>query len=100
MADLRSFDLDLTGKRAQEACDSAGISLNKNQFPYDPRSAFQTSGLRIGTAAVTTQGMTEAEMPLIASLIREAVRHRDDASALATVREEVASLCGKFVPYP
>ena len=100
LADLRSFDLDLTGKRAQEACDSAGISLNKNQFPYDPRSAFQTSGLRIGTAAVTTQGMTEAEMPLIASLIREAVRHRDDASALATVREEVACLCAKFVPYP
>ena len=100
LVDLRSFDTELTGKMAQQACDTAGISLNKNQFPYDPRSAFQTSGLRIGTAAVTTQGMTEAEMPLIASLIRQALRSRDDDAALRAVRKEVATLCADFTPYP
>ena len=100
LVDLRSFDSDLTGKLAQEACDSAGISLNKNQFPYDPRSAFQTSGLRIGTPAVTTQGMSETEMPLIAALIGQALRARGDAGALAAVRDEVGVLCAKFTPYP
>ena len=100
LVDLRSFDPDLTGKMAQEACDTAGISLNKNQFPYDPRSAFQTSGLRIGTPAVTTQGMTEAEMPLIAALVGQALRARNDPHALIAVRDEVATLCAKFTPYP
>jgi glycine hydroxymethyltransferase len=100
LIDLRPFDAELTGKKAQEVLDTAGISLNKNQFPFDPRSPFVTSGLRIGTPSVTTQGMTEAEMPLIASLIREALRHRDDADALRGVRDEVAALCGKFTPYP
>jgi glycine hydroxymethyltransferase len=100
LVDLRPFDADLTGKKAQEVLDKAGISLNKNQFPFDPRSPFVTSGLRIGTPSVTTQGMTESEMPLIASLIREALRHADDDSALAGVKAEVADLCARFVPYP
>ncbi len=100
LVDLRPFDSELTGKKAQEVLDKAGISLNKNQFPFDPRSPFVTSGLRIGTPSITTQGMTEAEMPLIASLIREALRHPDDAAALAGVRGEVAVLCSKFNPYP
>jgi glycine hydroxymethyltransferase len=100
LVDLRPFDADLTGKKAQEVLDKAGISLNKNQFPFDPRSPFVTSGLRIGTPSVTTQGMTEAEMPLIASLIREALRNPDDAAALAKVKAEVADLCGQFTPYP
>ena len=100
LVDLRPFDADLTGKKAQEVLDRAGISLNKNQFPFDPRSPFVTSGLRIGTPSITTQGMTEAEMPLVASLIREALRHPDDESALARVRAEVNQLCGRFAPYP
>ncbi len=99
LIDLRPFDPDLTGKKAQEVLDSAGISLNKNQFPFDPRSPFQTSGLRIGTPSVTTQGMTETDMPVIASLIREALRHADDPSALAAVRAEVKTLCDKYPPY-
>ena len=70
LVDLRSFDAELTGKVAQDVCDQASITLNKNQFPYDPRSPFVTSGLRIGTSSVTTQGMTEAEMPLIACAAR------------------------------
>ena len=60
LVDLRTFDADLTGKAAQEALDRAGITLNKNQIPGDPRSPFVTSGLRVGTAAVTTTGMREA----------------------------------------
>jgi glycine hydroxymethyltransferase len=99
LVDLRSFDAELTGKVAQDVCDRAGITLNKNQFPYDPRSPFVTSGLRIGTSSVTTQGMTEGEMPLIASLLAQALRHRDDGSALAAVKREVADLCAKFPPY-
>ena len=62
VVDLRPFDAELTGKVAQTACDAAGITLNKNTIPDDPRSPFVTSGLRIGTPSVTTQGMQEPEM--------------------------------------
>ena len=62
VVDLRPFDEELTGKVAQSTLDEAGITLNKNTVPDDPRSPFVTSGLRIGTPSVTTQGMTEAEM--------------------------------------
>ena len=96
LVDLRPFDSDLTGKVAQEVLDRAGITLNKNQFPFDPRSPFVTSGLRIGTPSVTTQGMTESEMPLIAGLLGEALRRREDADAIAGIRHEVADLCRKF----
>ena len=99
VVDLRPFDAELTGKQAQATLDEAGITLNKNTVPNDPRSPFVTSGVRIGTPSVTTQGMTESEMPLIASLIARALRRRDDATALAEVRAEVADLCGKFPAY-
>ena len=99
LVDLRPFDTDLTGKVAQEVLDSAGITLNKNQFPFDPRSPFVTSGLRIGTPSVTTQGMTESEMPLIAGLLGEALRRRDDPDAISGIRHEVAELCRKFPIY-
>ena len=85
VVDLRPFDAECTGKVAQLVLDEAGITLNKNTVPDDPRSPFVTSGVRIGTPSVTTQGMTEAEMPVIASLIAEALRHRDDAAAVAAV---------------
>ena len=100
LVDLRTFDADLTGKAAQEALDRAGITLNKNQIPGDPRSPFVTSGLRIGTAAVTTTGMREAEMAEIAHLVRRVLAAPDDESERDAVREEVATLCSKFVPYP
>jgi len=100
LVDLRSFDEDLTGKDAQVALDRAGITLNRNTIPDDPRSPFVTSGLRIGTAALTTQGMTEEEMPAVAALIARALRGRDDDGALASVRDEVAALCARFTPYP
>ena len=100
VVDLRPFDAECTGKVAQLVLDEAGITLNKNTVPDDPRSPFVTSGVRIGTPSVTTQGMTEAEMPVIASLIAEALRHRDDAGAVAGVKSKVAALCAKFPVYP
>ncbi|MDH3704740.1 MAG: serine hydroxymethyltransferase [Acidimicrobiia bacterium] len=100
LVDLRTFDAELTGKEAQAVLDQAGITLNKNTVPDDPRSPFVTSGVRIGTPAVTTQGMTEAEMPQIASLIAEALRGRDDDVILGGVRDRVAALCSRFTPYP
>ena len=98
--DLRTFDADLTGKVAQDVLDQAGISLNKNTVPDDPRSPFVTSGVRIGTPAVTTQGMGEAEMVEIAALIARALRSRDDADAVAAVKSDTAALCSQFTPYP
>jgi glycine hydroxymethyltransferase len=98
--DLRDFDAELTGKVAQNVLDQAGISLNKNTVPDDPRSAFVTSGVRLGTPALTTQGMGESEMIAIAGLIGRALRHREDAAEIAAVREEVNNLCAKFTPYP
>jgi glycine hydroxymethyltransferase len=100
LVDLQPFDADLTGKAAQQALDRAGITLNKNQVPGDPRSPFVTSGLRVGTPAVTTAGMTEAEMGQIAALMGRVLRRPDDDAELATVRDEVAALCSKFTPYP
>ena len=99
LVDLRPFDAELTGKVAQDVLDRAGITLNKNTIPNDPRSPFVTSGLRIGTPAVTTAGMREAEMGEIASLIGRALRHRDDDAALTEIREAAATLCSKFRPY-
>ena len=100
VVDLRSFDAELTGKEAQAVLDVAGITLNKNAIPDDPRSPFVTSGVRIGTPSVTTQGMTQAEMPVIADLIARTLRHRNDDSALAALRAEVAALCTRFPAYP
>jgi glycine hydroxymethyltransferase len=100
LVDLRPFDADLTGKVAQETLDRAGITLNKNQIPGDPRTPFVTSGLRIGTPAVTTAGMGEPEMEEIAHLIGRVLRRPDDEGEVAAVREQVGVLCSKFTPYP
>jgi glycine hydroxymethyltransferase len=100
VVDLTPFDAELTGKQAQATLDEAAITLNKNTIPDDPRSPFVTSGVRIGTPSVTTQGMRENEMPTIASLIARALREREDASALEIVRKEVGSLCAAFPAYP
>ena len=111
LVDLRSSHPQMTGKAAQELLDRAGITLNRNTIPDDPRSPFVTSGLRIGTAAVTTAGMGEPEMDEIASLIARALDAGgapaapggggDDAEAgeVAAVRDDVAVLCSKFPPY-
>jgi glycine hydroxymethyltransferase len=100
LVDLRSFDPELSGKKARLALDKAGISLNENTVPDDPRPPYITSGLRIGTPAVTTQGMAEAEMATIAALIHRVLVGREDGAELAAVRDEVVALCSKHMPYP
>ncbi len=100
LVDLRPFSAELTGKQAQEALDRAGITLNKNQIPGDPRSPFVTSGLRIGTPAVTTAGMGEPQMEEIARLIGRVLRRPDDSGEGDAVRQQVGDLCAKFTPYP
>ena len=100
LVDLRTFDPDLTGKEAQATLDDAGISLNKNTVPDDPRSPFVTSGVRIGTPAVTTQGMDTADMAVIADLIARALRNRSDEAAVAAVRADAETLCLAKPPYP
>jgi glycine hydroxymethyltransferase len=100
LIDLRTFDAELTGKEAQEVLDRAGITLNRNTIPDDPRSAFITSGLRLGSAAETTAGMGPGEMQTIAGLIGRTLRARSDEAEVAAVRSEVAALCAAFPPYP
>ena len=100
LVDLRTFDPELTGKEAQEVLDRAGITLNRNTIPDDPRSPFVTSGLRLGSPAETTAGMGPGEMQTIAGLIGRTLRARTDEAAVAAVRAEVAALCAAFPPYP
>lgn len=99
LVDLRPFDAELTGKEAQTVLDAAGITLNRNAIPDDPRSPFVTSGIRLGTPAVTTQGMEEHQMATIGQLIARTLRHRTDESEVAAVREAVRVLCEPFAPY-
>ena len=100
VVDLRPFDAEVTGKEAQAVLDFAGITLNKNAIPDDPRSPFVTSGVRIGTPSVTTQGMKEPEMAQIATFIARALRGRNNADEIAAVKAEVAELCAAFPAYP
>ncbi|HEV3187174.1 MAG TPA: serine hydroxymethyltransferase [Acidimicrobiales bacterium] len=99
LLDLQEFDVELTGKVAQEVLDRAGITTNRNTIPDDPRSPFVTSGLRVGTAAETTAGMKEKEFETIATLMSRALRKRDDEDALVEVRNDIAALCATFNPY-
>jgi glycine hydroxymethyltransferase len=100
LVDLRPFDADLSGKKARLILDRAGISLNENTVPGDERPPYITSGLRIGTPAVTTQGMGAREMREIAFQIHRVLTHRDDDAVIAEARDAVANLCSKFEPYP
>ena len=100
LVDLRTFDEDLTGKEAQEALDLGGVTLNRNTIPDDPRSPFVTSGVRMGVASVTTQGMGVEEMAKIADFTARILRQRHEADAVKAIAEEVADLCGQFPPYP
>jgi glycine hydroxymethyltransferase len=100
VVDLRPFDAEVTGKEAQAVLDLAGITLNKNTVPDDPRSPFVTSGVRIGTPSVTTHGMKEPEMAQIATFIARALRSRNNADEVAAVKADVAALCAAFPAYP
>jgi glycine hydroxymethyltransferase len=90
----------ITGKDVEKALEKAGITVNKNTVPFDPEKPFVTSGIRIGTPAVTTRGMGPNEMKLIASMITRAIGCLKDEEALAAIRKEVSALCDKFPLYP
>ena len=98
LIDIRSTGVN--GKVADERCGRAGISLNKNAIPYDPESPAVTSGIRVGTPAVTTQGMGTEQMPVIASLISRAIKDGEDEAKIAQIRKEVNALTAKFPVYP
>jgi len=96
LVDLRSKNV--TGKEAQELLDRAAITVNKNTIPGDPQKAFVTSGVRIGTSAVTTRGFGEAEMLRVAELIDTVLKHKDDAT-IARVKADVRELAEQFPLY-
>lgn len=92
LLDLTNFDI--TGKELQNRCDNVYITLNKNAIPNDPRSPFVTSGVRIGTAAITSRGMKEEDMEIIADLIYQTVT--DYENNIDNIREKVVTLCNKY----
>lgn len=96
LVDLRSKYPDLTGKVAENALVSADITVNKNMVPYDTRSAFQTSGIRLGTPAITTRGAKEDLMVLIADLIEEVLNNPEDENVIASVRAKVNETMSKY----
>ena len=98
LIDLRNKNL--TGKESQEVLDISGITVNKNAVPFDDKSPLITSGIRIGTPAITTRGMKEAEMIIIANLIDRALMHRTDGEILKKVNDDVQALCQSFPLYP
>jgi glycine hydroxymethyltransferase len=93
------FQQGIMGNEAEKTLDAAGITVNKNGIPFDPNPPLKPSGIRIGSPAVTTRGMKEAEMELIGGWIDQALRNRADAAAVTKVRDEVFQLTGKF-PIP
>ena len=97
LLDLR--DTELSGKVAQETLDLAHITVNRNGVPFDPRPPFVTSGVRIGTPAVTTRGMREAEMDVIADYIARGLQAVGDQTALARLADDVRALCERFPLY-
>jgi glycine hydroxymethyltransferase len=92
--------LGLTGKVAEKVLDEIGITVNKNTIPYDPQSPFVTSGIRIGTAAVTSRGFGEAEMDEIASIIAFTLKNHEDVTKLEVAAGRVEALTSKFTLYP
>lgn len=91
---------EISGKKAENALGVANITVNKNMIPFDKKSPFVTSGIRIGTPAVTTRGMKESEMEKIADFINRAIENFENESELVNIKEEVNSLCAKFPLYP
>jgi len=93
-------NLECTGKEAELALDNAHIYTNKNMIPFDTATPFNPSGIRIGTPAITTRGMKEEDMKLIAKLIADVLKNHDNALTIASSKQEVLDLCKKFPLYP
>jgi glycine hydroxymethyltransferase len=91
--------LGITGKEAEKWLDEAGITVNKNGIPFDQKSPFVTSGIRVGTPALTTRGMGAAEMEEVAGLIMEVLKAKGEAKVLAAVKGRVLKLTARF-PLP
>ncbi len=98
LIDLRNKNI--TGKKAQETLDRAHITLNKNAVPYDDKSPFVTSGIRVGVAAITTRGMNEAHMQIVVDLIDKVLMNIDDEAIILSVKEEVKTFMKQFPLYP
>ena len=91
---------DITGKDAEETLESAGLTVNKNAFPFDTQSRFVTGGIRIGTPAVTSRGLIARDMEQIAEWMNRAILNRRDAQEIKKIRSEVRELCERFPLYP
>lgn len=100
LVDVGSIDPELTGKEAAAFLDEMGITLNRNAIPFDSRSPFITSGIRLGTPAVTSVGMKQEQMLTLGNAIVELLRRRNDAYAVATIKEAVDELIEAFPAYP
>jgi glycine hydroxymethyltransferase len=98
LIDLRNKNL--TGKKAQETLDKAHITLNKNAVPYDDKSPFVTSGIRVGVPAITTRGMKEADMETIVGLIDKVLMNADDENTIKSVKGDVQAFMKQFPLYP
>lgn len=92
-------DFEITGKEAEAAMSKAGIILNKNTIPFETRSPFITSGIRIGTPATTTRGMKEKEMVQIADIMHNVICNKEDEQMLTNIKSDIADLCSKFPIY-
>jgi glycine hydroxymethyltransferase len=98
LIDLRNKNI--SGKKAEQALVQADITLNKNMVPFDDKSAFVTSGIRIGTAAITTRGMKEADMQFVVNVVDKVLMNADDTTLIDSVRGEVNEFMKQFVLYP
>ncbi len=99
LVDLRAVHPDLTGKQAEAWLEQAGIIVNKNMIPFDERKPTQTSGLRLGTPALTTRGLREPQMASVAELVHQAMSSKGEETVLARVRGQVKDMCSQF-PVP
>ena len=98
LIDLRNKNI--SGKKAEQALVQADITLNKNMVPFDDKSAFVTSGIRVGTPAITTRGLKEGHMSFIVDIIDTALLNADDEKALATIKGQVKEFMHQFPLYP
>ena len=98
LIDLRNKNI--SGKKAEQALVQADITLNKNMVPFDDKSAFVTSGIRVGTAAITTRGMKEADMQFVVNVVDKVLMNADDTALIDSVRGEVNEFMKQFVLYP
>ncbi len=98
LIDLRNKNI--SGKKAEQALVQADITLNKNMVPFDDKSAFVTSGIRVGTAAITTRGMKEEDMQFVVNAVDNVLMNADDANVISTVRKQVNEFMSRFILYP